>query len=171
MKPRIHILGGPGSGKSFVAAKLAKQFGIPAYNLDDLFWDQAALNYGVRADPERRDRQLAVIVSQDGWIIEGVYYQWLAPSFKAADIIIALKPSIWIRHWRVMRRFILRKLGRIPSKRESPADLRRLLRWSHYYDRTNLVEAREFIAAQGRALVNCRTFNEVLKQLETLPIR
>jgi hypothetical protein len=30
-----------------------------------------------------------------------MYYGWLAPSFAAADIIIALTPSIAIRQWRV----------------------------------------------------------------------
>ena len=162
MKPRIYILGGPGSGKSFIAAKLAKQFGIPAYNLDTLFWNQAALNYGIRADPEYRDGQLAVIVSQDGWIIEGVYYEWLAPSFKTADVIIALTPSIWVRHWRVIKRFVLRKLGRIPSKRETLGDLWHLMCWSHAYDAHNLVQAREFITQQGRDLIDCKTYDEVL---------
>jgi adenylate kinase family enzyme len=52
---RIHVLGGPGSGKSFVAAKIAASYGIAAYDLDELFWDPAAPTYGVRADPEKRD--------------------------------------------------------------------------------------------------------------------
>jgi adenylate kinase family enzyme len=168
LKPRIHIIGGPGSGKSYIAAKLAKHFSVPAYNLDDLFWDSCTHCYGVRADPLERDRQLAVIFSQDGWIIEGVYYQWLAPSFKAANIIIALTPSIWVRHWRVIKRFILRKLGKIPSKQESLTDLWRLLRWSHAYDVNNLVPAHEFVAAQGRELINCKTFDDVAAATKSL---
>jgi hypothetical protein len=70
-------------------------------NLDGLFWDQATSRYGIRANSEKRDQQLASLVAQDGWVIEGVYYQWLAPSFKAADVVFALTPSIWIRHRRV----------------------------------------------------------------------
>ena len=162
MKPRIHILGGPGSGKSYVAARLATQFGISACDLDDLFWDRTALKYGVRAETKERTRQLADIVSQDGWVIEGVYYQWLAPSFKSANLIIALTPSIWIRHGRVIKRFLLRKFGRIKSKRESFADLLRLLRWSHNYDATMLVQAREFISQQGRELAVYKTFDDVM---------
>lgn len=158
----------PAAAKSYVAAKLAIQFGIPAYDLDDLFWDHSALNYGVHAEVEQRDRRLATIISQDGWIIEGVYYQWLAPSFEAANLIIALTPSIWVRHWRVVRRFILRKLGRIPSKHESLADLWSLLRWSHVYNGSNLVQAREFIAAHGGKLVNCKTFNDVIAATKDL---
>jgi adenylate kinase family enzyme len=162
VRPRIHIIGGPGSGKSYVAAKLAEHFGIPAYDLDDLFWDGTASHYGVRADAGERNRKLAAIVSSDGWIVEGVYYQWLAPSFDVADFIVALTPSVHIRHWRVVRRFLLRKFGRIPSKRESLTDLWRLIRWSHTYDRDNLVRARQFIAERGRELITCRTFDNLL---------
>lgn len=35
---RIHILGGAGCGKSFIAEKLKEQLGIPHYDLDDIFW-------------------------------------------------------------------------------------------------------------------------------------
>ena len=168
LKPRIHIIGGSGSGKSYIATKLAQHFGVPTCDLDDLFWNCANGSYGFRADPTKRDRQLAEIVAQDGWIIEGVYYQWLTPSFDVADVIIALTPSIWVRHWRAVRRYILRKFGRLPSKRESFADLWRLLRWSHTYDAINLVQARKFIAERGRQVVDCKEFADVLAATEHL---
>ncbi len=160
-RPRIHIIGGPGSGKSFVAAELSHRLGVPAYDLDDLFWDRSASRYGVRSDAAERDRRLAAIVAQDSWIIEGVYYGWLAPSFEAADMILELTPSLWVRHWRVIRRFVLRKLGRRASKHESLADLWRLLRWSHTYDRRHLAAARQSISACGRQLVACTTSEQV----------
>ena len=160
-KPRIHIIGGPGSGKSFVAAELSRRLGVPAYDLDDLFWDRSASGYGVRADVDERDRRLATIVAQDGWVIEGVYYGWLTPSFGAADMVIELSPSIWVRHWRVIRRFVLRQRRRTASKHESLVDLWRLLRWSHAYDRRHLAEARESISARGRQLVACTTPEQV----------
>lgn len=144
---------------------------MSAYDLDDLFWDRSAPGYGVRADAMARDQQLASIVAQEGWIIEGVYYGWLAPSFDAADIVIALTPSIQLRHWRVIRRFVLRKLGRIPSKRESLADVWRLLRWSHAYDADHLVRARELVLARGREFVECRTFADVLTATQRLTSR
>jgi adenylate kinase family enzyme len=168
LKPRIHIIGGPGSGKSYIATKLAGRFGVPVYDLDDFFWERAALSYGIRADSTERDRRFATIVSQDGWIIEGVYYQWLAPSFDAAHIILALTPSVWVRHGRVVKRFILRRLGRIPSKRESLADLLRLLCWSHAYDASNLVRACAFMAERGRKLTSCKTFDDVIAATENL---
>jgi adenylate kinase family enzyme len=160
-KPRIHIIGGPGSGRSSVAGELSRRLGVPAYDLDDLFWDTSASRYGVRAEVAERNGRLAAIVAQDGWIIEGVYYGWLAPSFDADDRIIELSPSIWIRYWRVLRRFALRTVLRNASQRESVADLWRLLRWSHSYDRQHLREAHESMAARGRQVIACSTPEQV----------
>ena len=170
MKPRIHLIGGPGSGKSYAAARLSSQFDVPAYALDDLFWDNTASGYEVRAEPAARDRQLASLVERDGWIIEGVYYGWVAPSFAAADIIIAMTPSIGVRQWRVIKRFVLRKAGRVPSPNtnESLASLWRLLRWSQTFNAQHLVRlaapSRRW-AAPGLSARRLRTFS---RQLATL---
>ena len=162
MKPRIHILGGPGTGKSYIAEKLGARLGVVVCNLDELFWDSASQRYGIRAEVGERDRRLAEVVAGDGWIIEGVYYQWLEPSFAKADAIIVLTPSLWIRHWRVVRRFILRKLGRLPGRYESLLDLWHLLRWSHSFDRVQLSSAQQFMIERGHRWIVCRTFDEVL---------
>ena len=162
MKPRIHLIGGPGSGKSYAAARLSAQFDVPVYALDDLFWDNTTSGYDVRREPAERDQQLASLVERDGWIIEGVYYGWVAPSFAAADIIIALTPSILIRQWRVMKRYALRKAGReASSKDESLVDLWQLLRWGQTYDVQMLAPARSAVAACGRTWVECQTLEDV----------
>ena len=161
MKPRIHLIGGGGSGKSYAARKLSAELDVPAYELDDLFWDRSARGYGVRSEPGGRDRELAAIVERDGWIIEGVYYGWLAPSFAAADIIIALTPSIAIRQWRVIKRYVRRKIERDAVRSGSLADLWRLLRWNQSYDAQHLSQARIAIAALGRTWVECKTFDDV----------
>ena len=158
MKPRIHLIGGPGSGKSYAAGRLSAQFDIPAYDLDELYWDGPT----VRAEAAVRDRRLAAIVAGDGWIIEGVYYGWLASSFAAADIIIALTPSIALRQWRVMKRYALWKVGQMPSKKDpSWVGLWRLCRWSHTYDVQHLKPARAAVVAVGRTWVECKTYEDV----------
>ena len=161
MKPRIHLIGGPGSGKSYAAARLSSKFGVPAYELDDLFWDNTTSRHDVRREPAARDQQLASLVERDGWIIEGVFYGWVAPSFAAADIIIVLTPSIVVRQWRVIKRFAIRKAGRMPSKNESLASLWRLLRWSQTFDEQHLGEARRAVETVGRMWVECQTLKDV----------
>jgi adenylate kinase family enzyme len=166
VKPRIHIIGGPGSGKTYVASLLAERFGIRHQDLDEFFWDNDSPGYGVRAETNERDRKLAAALAGDGWIVEGVYYQWVGASFDQADIIIALVPSMWVRHFRIVRRFILRKFNRLPNKKETLRDLWKLILWGHAYDRKNLTQAREFIGKRGRKIVTCRSLDEAVKAIK-----
>jgi adenylate kinase family enzyme len=71
MRKRIHIIGGPGSGKTYAASQLSHRLGIPAYDLDDLFWDSTVQVYGIRAPDADRDARLDAIVNESRWIIEG----------------------------------------------------------------------------------------------------
>jgi adenylate kinase family enzyme len=73
MFQRIHIIGGPGSGKSYAARHLSHRLGTPAYDLDELFWDRPAQSYSVQASELSRDGRLAAIAQEPTWIIEGVY--------------------------------------------------------------------------------------------------
>ena len=83
---KIHIIGGPGSGKTFLAQRLSKQYGIPHYDLDDLQWE--ADGYGKKRDPRERDALLERILRQEDWITEGVYYAWCGRCFVNVDKVI-----------------------------------------------------------------------------------
>jgi adenylate kinase family enzyme len=165
---RIHIVGGPGSGKSRVAKRLSATYGIDAYDLDDLFWDRSANNYGTRAAEEDRNLALKNILKNKSWIIEGVYYQWLSQAFKEADLIIILITPVWIRHWRIFKRFIKRKLGLIPSKKESLRDFWMLVKWNHKFDSDNLIRIREFISDHKNKVVECKGFEKTLTVLKAI---
>ena len=162
---RIHIIGGPGSGKTYAAQVLSRQFGIPAYDLDDLFWNRSAAPYGVRASETARDTELIAIVQESEWIIEGVYYSWLRPSFERADFIFVLRPPVSLRDYRILARFVGRKFGTIPTKRETFLDLWRLLRWNHGYDTQNLEEARALIHPFQPKIVECHSADAIVNRL------
>jgi adenylate kinase family enzyme len=162
MLQRIHIIGGPGSGKSYAARHLSQRLGIAAYDLDELFWEPAAQGYGVPASEPHRDAELLSITTQDAWIIEGVYYRWLRPSFERADIIIVLQPNAFLRDWRIVKRFVSRKLGIIPTKKESPLDLYRLIDWNHKYDTDNLKRAMDFMQEFDHKVVACRSADDLI---------
>jgi adenylate kinase family enzyme len=165
---KIHIIGGPGSGKSFIGAKLSALYALPVFDLDDLFWDRHAEHYGVKTPEEERDQALARILDGPAWIIEGVYYGWLSRSFKEAEKIIVLTPSVGRRDWRVCKRFLHRKVGLIPSKKaESLLALWQLIKWNHHYDADHLRRARLSTAHLQHKIVECKTFGEVVRVLET----
>jgi adenylate kinase family enzyme len=163
---KIHILGGPGSGKSFIAARIAATYGLPVFDLDEIFWDPRADHYGIRAPAAERDQALSRILDAEAWIIEGVYYRWVSPSFERADKIILLTPSVWVRHWRILKRFLKRRVGLIPAKKkESLSGLRQLMRWNHRYNAEMLQPARLSIEHLSHKVVECKTMREVLLAL------
>jgi adenylate kinase family enzyme len=164
---RIHIIGGPGSGKSFAAARLAELCGVSVTNLDDLFWNQRAGGYNVQAPVEERMAALECVFDRKSWIIEGVYYSWLERSFREADAVLVMNVPVWLRDWRIMRRFLRRKLGVEQWKGESVVEVGRLVRWNHAYDRSDLVAARETFRRIGRSVTDCRSIMDVLRATDT----
>jgi len=169
MAVRIHIIGGPGSGKTFAAQQLSRRLGVPAYDLDDLFWDSSAQSYGLRATEADREAKLMAIVQEAAWIVEGVYYSWLRPSFERAHVIFALRPNVILRDYRIVKRFVGRKLGMMSTKREGIPDLLRLLSWNHRYDADNLERAIAFIGGLQREVVICDSANVLLDHAEAIP--
>ena len=108
---KIHIIGGPGSGKSFLADNLSKQFDTPHYDLDDLQWDNVANDYGTKRNPQERDVLLNQILQKDDWIIEGVYFAWCKQCFEDADKIYVLDVPRYQCRYRIVLRFIKKKFG------------------------------------------------------------
>lgn len=142
---KIHIIGGPGSGKTHLADSLSKQLGIPHFDLDDLQWDNQADDYGTKRNPLERDALLNRILQQESWIIEGVYHTWCGRCFEDADRIYVLQVPRHTYRYRIIRRFVRRKLGLEKGKRESLKSLTNLLQWADKYQRVNLPEIKALL--------------------------
>jgi adenylate kinase family enzyme len=157
MQKKIHIIGGPGSGKTSAGVVLSTHFGLPHLDLDEIFWDREAKTFGPKADPQVRNATLAEFIAQSAWLVEGAYVgKWLLPSFTTADAIIALRPAVLVRDWRYSSRWLKRKLGLSPrkqNKRETLRGLWELCQYNHRYDRSNIPEARALLAGLGRPLI------------------
>jgi len=136
---KIHIIGGVGSGKTYAARRIAEMLGIRAYDLDNIFWDNTDKSYNLKAIPEVRDQRLKEILLTESWIIEGVYFKWLSESFQKADLIILLMPHHTICTFRIISRFIKRKIGLIPSKKkETIQGLIELIKWNERYNKEDI---------------------------------
>lgn len=150
---KIHIIGGPGSGKTFLAEKLSKKLGIPHYDLDEFQWDNQSDSYGVKRNPDERDRLLANVLNHKDWIIEGVYYAWCQQCFADADKIYVLNVPRHQYQYRIIRRFIRRKLGLEKGKKETLKSLSQLLKWADKYQQVNLVEIRKLLLPYSNKVI------------------
>jgi len=161
---KIHIIGGAGSGKSYCASILALKYQIPHFDLDDLFWNNSSTVYGVKSDEGIRDKKLNEIAAQERWVIEGVYYKWCTPSFERADKIYVLHPPIWLQNFRIVKRFLKRKVKLIPcKKRETASGLIALLKWNMGYNGEKFGDLMEYLEKFKEKVVIVNKSSEILE--------
>lgn len=149
---KVHIIGGSGSGKSFLAERLSKEYGIPHYDLDDIQWDDTS-SYGVKRNPEERRILLEKILENEDWIIEGVYYAWCQQCFEEADKIYLLNVPRYKYRFRIIRRFIRRKLGIEKGKKETFKSVLNLLKWADKYQKENMIEIRKILEQYSEKVI------------------
>ncbi len=80
-------------------------------------------------------------------------------------MIFVLRPNVFLRDWRVLKRFVSRKFGIMPTKRESVPDLYRLIVWNHKDDGDNLKRAKDFIREFEHKVVTCRCADDLLSRV------
>ena len=136
---KLRIIGGSGSGKSTLAGVLGDRYGIPVCDLDRLQWGGS---YGKRRPEEERAALLREVLSQENWIIEGVYYAWTAETFAQADAICLLELPLGLCRRRVIKRFFRRRRQGGGSG-ETLRSFRALLRWMRVFQERNLPEIRQ----------------------------
>lgn len=160
---KIHIVGPSGSGKTFLSQKLAKKYGIPAYALDDLFWDNSQGSYSTKREEAERDRMLHEIVTRKNWVIEGVQYAWIGESFENADVIICLETPPALCRLRILRRFLKRKITRRDGEKESLCSVIRLLKWTKKFYRVNFPEIRKKLEQYDSKVVFLKGNSQIRK--------
>ena len=100
----------------------------------------------MKRDIEDRKRLLGEVLKKDDWIIEGVYYKWCKQCFADADKIYLLNVPRYQYRYRIIRRFIRRKLGVERGKKETLKSLCNLLKWADEYQEKDMVEIRKILA-------------------------
>lgn len=158
---KIHIIGGSGTGKSYLAHILSKKYNIPHFDLDDLQWDNISNKYGVKMNVDRRNLLLQQILEKENWIIEGVYYKWCLQCFEDADIIYILEVPRKIYRFRIIKRFIKRKLGIEKGKKENLKSLKNLLKWTDKFQTVNMVEIKSILQKYNNKVVLIKDTNAI----------
>jgi hypothetical protein len=105
---RVHILGGPGSGKTTLAARLSRRLGVTAYDLDAVAYERGA---GQKRDLASRCADAERIARTSGWVTEGIYLSWCRPLAESADRIIWLDVPWGTAVYRILRRHLALSLA------------------------------------------------------------
>ena len=163
---KIYIIGCSGTGKTYLAKKLSNKYNIPHYNLDNIYWDNSSQKYGIKTEIEKRDKLFQNILEKDDWIIEGIYYKWLEQSFKDADIIYVLDLPKYIYKFRIIKRFIKRKLRLEAGKKETLKSLLNLLKWTDKFQNKNMKEIIKILEKYKEKVHFIKNKNEIKKILE-----
>lgn len=86
---RVMVLGGSGTGKSWLAMRLAALAGLPAYHMDQLSWMPGF----VHRSTGELDALTREIHAQEHWIIEGGHYETMHERAARAHLLIWVDPS------------------------------------------------------------------------------
>jgi len=104
---RVMIVGGPGSGKSMLAAALGEKTGLPVFHMDKIHYRPG----WVERSRQEKDRLTHEVHIQDRWIFEGGHSNTYAERVARADTFIWLDVPVGLRVFRVLKRS-LRYYGR-----------------------------------------------------------
>lgn len=126
------IIGNSGSGKTWLAAKMAEKSGFSVIHLDDLFWEPGG--FDKKRPKETVLRLVEESMSGHSWIVEGVFGELVGLYLDQADLLVWLDLD-----WDICRNRLLERGSESKkhmSREQSAEGLMKLVEWaSHYYDR------------------------------------
>ncbi len=98
---RVHIVGGPGSGKTTIALNLGRRLDVPTFDLDEVGYEGGT---GDQRPLSARLSDVSAIAAQAGWVTEGVFLGWTDELLRAADLVLWLDVPWRAAAWRIVAR-------------------------------------------------------------------
>jgi adenylate kinase family enzyme len=131
---KIRIVGAPGSGKTYLARKLSREFDIRTYRLDDIYFPTDA---DFEIGKQIRNAFISSDVRKEHWIIEGAHIDDITEkTFEHSDMIILLNPEMKERRKRIIKRFLRWSVSNPMNMKF--ALLKNQLGWNKTYDEKDI---------------------------------
>ena len=128
------IVGNSGSGKTWLASRLAESTNAAVIHLDEFFWQPGGFDR--KRSPMEVEELIATTKQSASWIVEGVFGELAARYLDDAGVLIWLDIDWSLCRERLQARGSESK--RHIGREQSEKGLRDLIEWaSHYYDRTD----------------------------------
>ena len=164
---KYHIIGGAGSGKTVLAAKLSKKLNIKVYSLDEINWIKGG--FASKTTMQYKQNKIDKICLEDSYITEGIYYDWVSKLYDDVDKIIVLKTSVYLQKFRTLRRFVKRKLKIEKSDRkENLSKILNLIKRNKEYNKNNMERVFKYIDEKNQSKIvlikNKRQLKDFLKK-------
>jgi adenylate kinase family enzyme len=145
---RVHVVGGPGLGKSSFAQKVAAVAGAEVHHLDEIAFDGP--DFSPRPE-ELTASEARAIAAQPRWVAEGIFVGWVEPLFEEADVIVWLDNLRWDQ---AVRRIVVRWARQALHEATIRRGAERFFRFRDYARHTKqlirvLVTSREYWNVHG----------------------
>ncbi|HHQ4592162.1 AAA family ATPase [Aeromonas veronii] len=137
---RILIIGNSGSGKSWLAARLAEQLTIREVNLDTIVWQPGGFNQ--KRPQHEIDHAIQTLAQEPLWVVEGVFGALAEQLLDAADTLLFLDLD-----WSVCRDSLLSRGSQSSKQRDAVAaetNFQQLLVWASEYGQRAGKSSRHF---------------------------
>ena len=166
---RISVIGITGSGKTYVARRLAAITGLPLHELDSVKRDTSGSELGDHLFSER----VLSLVENDSWIIEGHYRSVRDAIWNRSDQIIWLDIPLHMVAMQILSRRLQASAPALQTRNSSPSNAKvrrpgwahRASRWSRSLKEKKLF-AKLFADADRRNVVRLRSRKEVSRFIE-----
>jgi len=96
------IIGGSGSGKSWLAKMLGTVTGLPVFHIDPMYWKAG----WVQRDAAETHEMVREVAALDHWIFEGNNSSTFSERLERADHLVFLDFPTWLRVWGVITRTV-----------------------------------------------------------------
>ena len=162
---RIHIIGGSGSGKTFISKKIGELYKLQVIDLDKIEWVNIN-GISKKRNIKEKKQLLKEELKNNNIILEGVYFDWCEQSFEESDYIFFINTPLFIQQFRIIRRSIRRKLGIEQGHfKETLKSVIDLLKWNIKYNVKLKKDLFNILAKYDSKVYNVNGYKKIIRIL------